>query len=88
MKPRVTNTKPTVTSMKTIKYLSTLLCLAALFAGASLVRAEEAPKKKACGCCEATTDAGKACKEKCCVKAAEKGKVCKKCHPDTGDKAK
>ena len=72
--------------MKTMKYLSTLLCLAALFAGASLVRGADEPKKP---CCEATVEAGKKCDHKCCQKAADKGKVCKKCHPaPAGDKAK
>ncbi|MEI7733766.1 MAG: hypothetical protein WCO56_29645 [Verrucomicrobiota bacterium] len=64
---------------KIIIALSLVVCAAALMAGEG--------KKKACGCCEATVDAGKACtKCECCKKAAEEGKVCAKCHPAKKEK--
>jgi hypothetical protein len=72
-----------------ITILSVLACAVAL-AGGTALAAEKAGKsaKKACGCCEATVEAGKKCKEECCTKAAKEGKVCATCHPKTGGKKK
>lgn len=58
--------------------LSVLVCAVAITATAAEKKKGGA---KACGCCEATVEAEKACKEECCTKAAAEGKVCEKCHP-------
>ena len=65
-----------------VTVLSILACSVALI-GSNALAADKPAKKKDCGCCEATVEAGKKCDKcgECCKKAAAEGKVCAKCHP-------
>ena len=63
--------------MKSIKFLSLIVCAFALAIGTANVQA---------GCCDDAKKAGKECSHKCCVEAAKNKKTCEKCNPKTDKK--
>ena len=71
----MTNTKKGI--MKSIKFLSLIVCAFALAIGTANVQA---------GCCDDAKKAGKECSHKCCVEAAKNKKTCEKCNPKTDKK--
>ena len=64
--------------MKSIKYLSLIVCAFALAIGTANVSAES--------CCDKAKKAGKECDHKCCVEAAKNKKTCEKCNPKKEEK--